>query len=120
MMTTANIAKEFLDQADKLTNEELRAVNATICEILRNRQAIKQLTAAMQFKKGDDVEFKDTRTGRMVHGHIEKINRKSIIVIEKKTAPKQLDKGAQDLINTHLGTVRWTVSPSLLRPYTAK
>jgi hypothetical protein len=58
------------------TAEELRFIN----QCVKERFASLQLRAAHQFKKGDYVQFKSSKTGVVIAAVVEKINRKTVDV----------------------------------------
>jgi len=64
------------------TNEELNSIGDAI-KFMRNQLADK---AKFTFRAGSQVKFKSSRSGQVVLGTVEKVNRKFIIVRENGKA----------------------------------
>jgi len=83
------------DVCDYIRNADHETLNAIITQINRRRSSLQE-QAADNFMVGQDVEF-TRKSGDIIQGSIQKINRKTI------------------LVKTNLNLL-WKVSPSLLRP----
>lgn len=93
-MTVSNQAKEIMDLVKKsnLSQEELRAINESVVEESRRLKREKTKT----FSKGQRVRINSNGHSNGVTGTIEKVNQKTIIVMEDS------------------GHTRWKTSPGLL------
>ena len=98
-MSTFNL-NDFNEQLTGLSEDMLRSIFELIRANLRLRSNSKQAEAATQFRLGDLVAF-SSKKGR-IYGHVEKINQKSMSVL-------QCDSTGEAL----LSKTRWTVSPTL-------
>lgn len=85
---------------DHLSESQLRALNSLIVERLKRMKSMRQQHQMMAFHVGQRVLF-ITKEADIIYGSILKLNQKTVSVM------------AED------GT-RWKVSPSLLRPMSAK
>jgi ribosomal protein L35AE/L33A len=85
-----------------LSENDLRALNATVVGLLRAQHANTIVKAAVQFRFGQLVQFR-SKYGQLVKGKVLKINPKTIVV--GVTAPGAVTPFTQ----------KWTVTPTLLQ-----
>ena len=93
-MSNTQIPTQMMEQVMRLSQGQLRALNALIVERLKIYHKAQAINALREFKLLDRVAFDDH--GKRQKGTISRINQKSVSVLA--------DDG-----------VRWTISPHLLR-----
>jgi ribosomal protein L35AE/L33A len=86
--------------SELMSLQDIEQVNQAL-DALNIAQRNIQARAKLQYRVGDQVQFKNSKSGETIKGKVTAINRKNIVIEEH-----------QD--EDHGITRRWTVSPSLL------